>query len=282
MGAIWLLSLPDVLRGAGLEVDTYPGWELRARSSGGYDSLMGIQVHHTASDATPASDMSWMWEGSPDEPIGACHLARSGTWTVGAAGATNTSGKGGPLTTSKGVVPVDAGNRYLLSVEAANDGVGEPWPNVQIDSYLRGVTALCDSYGLTYMDAAAHFEWTDRKIDPAGPSPYATGANSWDMNAFRSDLGLDVPPPRPPQPPTTGDLMYTFLDLTDVDAVLGGYMDANGICAVAEWLTPARYAAMVPLGVPTVEIPSAWCTNITLLGPVPGGMTPGHFANVIP
>jgi len=189
MGAIWLLSLPDVLRAAGLKVVEYPGWELRARSSGGYDDIVAVQVHHTASKTTPANDQAYIWENADSEPIGACYLGRDGVWTVGCAGATNTSGSGGPL----GAIPVDAANRYVISIEAANDGVGEPWPFVQLDSYLRGVGALCTAYGLGthHPDVHGHMEWTSRKVDPAGPSPWATGANSWDMDLFRADIPHD-------------------------------------------------------------------------------------------
>jgi len=282
MGGIWLHSLPDVLRNAGLEVELYPGWEMRARSSGGYDSLLGVQVHHTASDTSPANDFAWMWENSPDEPIGAIHLARTGVLTIGAAGATNTSGKGGPMQCSRGTVPLDAGNRHLLSIEAANNGVGEAWPWVQQDAYVRACRALCPAYGLTFGrgDLGSHEEWTSRKIDPAGQSMWATGSATWNMDAFRADVaGEIVIPPEPP--PTGDDQMYTFLHLADNGATLGGYMDSHGIMAVAEWLTPARYEAMAALGVPTVEGESSWCINITLLGEVPTGLTPGSFARVI-
>ena len=283
MGAIWLHSLPDVLRDAGLQVDTFPGWELRARSSGGYDKVLAVQCHHTASDASPESDMAWMWENSPDEPIGALHLARDGRYTVGCAGATNTSGKGGPLTTSGGVIPLDSANRYVISIEAANNGVGEAWPWVQQDAYLRGVRALVRAYGLTFGrgDVSSHEEWTSRKIDPAGQSMWASGAATWNMDAFRADLHDDAPVPVPPLPGPGDDLMYTFLDLTDVDAVLGGYMDSNGIAAVVEWLSPPRYAAMANLGVPTIELHSSNLINCTILGEIPGGLTPGHFARWI-
>ena len=131
MGQFWLLDLPDVLRAAGLDVDTYPGWEARARSTGGYDNVLAVQCHHTASDTTPANDMAYMWNGSPDRPVGAIYLARDGKVTVGAAGATNTSGKGGPLNTSSGTIPLDAANRYVISIEAANNGTGQQWPVVQ-------------------------------------------------------------------------------------------------------------------------------------------------------
>ncbi len=78
MGATWLFDLPQVLRDAGLDVDEYPGWESRSRSTGGYDALLAIQVHHTASNTTPTNDMAYMWQYSGDRPIGAIFLARDG------------------------------------------------------------------------------------------------------------------------------------------------------------------------------------------------------------
>jgi hypothetical protein len=210
MGSIWLGSLPDVLRNAGLEVEVYPGWEHRSRSSGGYDALLGIQCHHTASSGlNPASDMKYMWENAPARPIGALYLAPIGKWTVGAAGATNTSGKGGPLQTSRGTIPLDAANRYVISVEAANLGDGTPWPAAQQASYVKGVAALNRAYfdGVLVRpgDVHGHFEWTARKVDPAGSSRYAVGASRWDMGLFRSDvLGLLTPPPPPPPPTIPG------------------------------------------------------------------------------
>jgi hypothetical protein len=211
MGQIWLTSLPDVLRNAGLDVGTYQGWEARARSTGGYDAILAVQVHHTASNSSPEGDMSYMWEGSPDRPVGAIYLARDGKVTVGAAGATNTSGKGGPLGTSGGEIPLDAANRYVISIEAANTGTGEPWPEAQQKAYVTMVQALCAAYGLTYDygDVHAHFEWTTRKIDPAGESHYASGANKWNMDAFRQDVAANGPgiPPSP-----TGEVDMIAID----------------------------------------------------------------------
>ena len=205
-GAIWLHDLADVCRGAGLTVDEYPGWQTRSRSSGGYDKLLAIQVHHTASSTSPANDMAYQWKNSGDRPIGAIYLARDGRVTVGAAGATNTSGKGGPMSTPGGTIPLNDANRYVLSIEAANNGVGETWPDVQLDAYRRLVRALADRYGLPIARGAvhAHHEWTTRKIDPAGSSPYATGSSKWNMDAFRADVAaLGTPPPPPTRPPTT-------------------------------------------------------------------------------
>jgi hypothetical protein len=193
MGGIWLLDLPDVVRDAGLSVRTWPGWDTRGRSSGGYDAVLAVFAHHTASSTSPDGDCRYMWEGSPDRPIGAMLLDRGGRVTVGAAGATNTQGKGGPVTTSVGTIPLDKGNVYGLAVEAANNGVGEPWPTAQQEAYVVLVAALCDAYGLDVArDCISHREWCEpscpgRKVDPAGPSRWATGTASWDMDTFRND-----------------------------------------------------------------------------------------------
>lgn len=194
MGAIWLHDLPAVCRAAGLRVRTWPGWELRSRSSGGYDAVLAVGAHHTASSPSMTTDGSCrhMWETSATRPVGAIYLARDAEVVIGAAGATNTQGKGGPYRVSKGTIPLDAGNRYTIAIEAANNGVGEVWPKAQLDAYVTLCAALCKAYDLDPLrDVIAHFEWApDRKIDPAGPpTPFAVATDRylrWSMTDFRS------------------------------------------------------------------------------------------------
>jgi hypothetical protein len=152
-----------------------------------------------------------MLKNADAKPIGALYLARNGVVTVCAAGATNTQGKGGPYKTSKGTIPKDAGNRYMLSIEAANAGTGEPWPEVQQDAYVKLCHILVTKLGLSWGDIVAHFEWTSRKYDPAGQSRYANGGALWDMDKFRGDAWLayanSTPPPEPePAPEPEPDL----------------------------------------------------------------------------
>ena len=212
MGSIWLHDLPQILPAA----DFYSGWETRSRSSGGYTGLLGVVIHHTASNTSPSSDMKYMWQTSSDGPVGAIYLARDGKVTVGCAGASNCQGKGGPLTTSKGTCPKDKGNEYFIAIEAANTGVGEPWSQEQTDSYVALVQSLCNAYGFNpATDIYGHFDYCapscpGRKIDPAGPSPFGTvNVNqTWDINQFRSAVGgtIVVPPtpvPVPPEPAPT-------------------------------------------------------------------------------
>lgn len=238
MGNLWLPDMDDWLRDiGGLPVETWPNWLTASRGSGGYDDIFGIQVHH---DASPTS---WTLERSSQygfdqaqyHPVGALRLDRgdSQRWMVGAAGATNTSGKGGPMACSRGTIPLDSANRYLISIEALNNGVGETWTPANRDAYVRGVAALIiglreqgayDAVHGVYRkiilnplvggDVGAHFEWAPtRKIDPAGPpDPFADLTDRyqrWKMDQFRVAVAdmvgrLSGETPSPPPNPDPG------------------------------------------------------------------------------
>jgi hypothetical protein len=220
MGALWLPGLPDWLSSAGLRVRTWPGWLTRSRSSGGYDDIFAIGIHHDAGHPSQTTDgrCRYEWEVAANRPIGALHLGADGEWVVGAAGATNTQGRGGPYQCSRGTIPLDSGNRYTISVEASNNGTGQPWSQAQREAYVEGCAAIIEglardgAFDARYgnqkriqldplRDVIAHFEWTTRKIDPAGPpSPYARANDQylrWDMGRFRSDVAaaMTIDPP---------------------------------------------------------------------------------------
>lgn len=215
MGAYWLHDIEVPL--ADLWHDYYPGWETRSRSSGGFDAVLAVGPHHTASDTSPERDMDYMWKECSDRPVGNIYLARSGLITVGAAGAANTQGKGGPLNCLGGTIQKDSGNKYMIAIEAANNGVGEPWSQEQTDAYVALVRRLCDHYGIAISDIYGHFDYCEpscpgRKVDPAGPSPFGAvnASGTWDINAFRAAVSggevVEVPqPPTPePAPPVAG------------------------------------------------------------------------------
>jgi N-acetylmuramoyl-L-alanine amidase len=238
-GQIWLLDLPDACAAGGLDVTLYDGWETRSRSSGGYDDLLGVGYHHDASSASSddgsSDDYGWLY--AEDKPIGCMRLHRDGTLVVGAAGATNTMGKGGPLTCSKGTVPQDRGNQTLIAIEAANNGVGEPWPQVQLDAYIALVGALCWWYDLDpQRDVYSHFQYCQpstpgRKIDPAGPTPSrpaiggSTGAATWSTPAFRDAVDAWPPPDTPTPDVEDDDMLY----LVKLDTNQNLYMVGDGI-----------------------------------------------------
>ena len=208
MGSIWLSDLPAKLSGVP-NVSFYSGWQTRSRSSGGYDALLGIAVHHTASQTSTANDCYYQWVTCSDGPVGAIYIGRAGEIVVGASGATNCVGKGGPWNLSRGTVPLDKGNQNTISIEAGNNGVGEPWPEAQQNAYIALVRALCSGYGFASSDVISHYEWClpscpGRKIDPAGPSRWGSinASGTWDMNLFRAELTGTAPPTPEPTPPT--------------------------------------------------------------------------------
>lgn len=198
MGAEWLHNLPSEAAKRGLTIATYPGWELRSRPTGGFDDLRGIVMHHTASPATWSSqrNMDYQWREDPYAPIANLYLGRAGDITIGAAGASNHAGIGGPWTTSRGVIARDMANRYAIGIEAGNNGTGERWSNAQCGAYLKLVWVLCDIYGFDpTLDVVFHHTWApDRKIDPAGPTlAYpswggTSGARTWNLANFRNSV----------------------------------------------------------------------------------------------
>ena len=172
MTGIYYTDLVDVLRAAGCTVQesaTTNGWQRRARSSGGFPSPpLGVQWHHTASNTSPANDLNYMINGNQDAPVGNLLLDRTGCYWPIAAGAANTAGKGGPLAMSRGTVPLDGANARTFAIEAANNGVGEAWPQVMVDAYFRGSNALNVRFGNQPSDVFNHQTWAPtRKIDPA-------------------------------------------------------------------------------------------------------------------
>ena len=230
MGSRYLLDLADVLRAAGLGVVEVDQWGTRARSSGGFDGdrPWAIMWHHTASQTDPENDVSYICYGSPDAPISNLYLARDGTVWVCAAGGTNTNGKGDAQIMSRGVVPADSMNTHAIGIEAANNGLGEPWPREQVDAYFRVNNALAEAYGLLPDDCCTHHQYAkDRKIDPAtaaavqGPwQPNSvTTSGTWSLDDIRSECWLradDLPPPRPQE-----DDMY-LATLSNGDVVVVG------------------------------------------------------------
>jgi hypothetical protein len=211
MGDLWLRWLPDYLAAEGLNVRTWSGWETRSRSSGGFDSLLGLVVHHTVSNTSIENDARFCWENAADRPIGTCLLGRDGTYLVGTAGATNTNGRGGPRLTTAGVIPLDNGNRTCPAIEACNNGVGEPWPTVQQDAYIKGAAGFIRGIraelgvDIGVNGVFSHSEWAPtRKMDPAGPSRWRPAGGTWShvdgMDRFRGDVFAHMLPPPEPEP----------------------------------------------------------------------------------
>jgi hypothetical protein len=223
MGARYLLELADVCRRTGYPVIEVDGWQYRARGSGGYEPGRPTHVlaHHTASP--PSSDgwpdANYCTFGDEDAPLCNLYLGRDGTIWVCAGGATNTNGSGTDLC---GITPDDSMNSHAIGIEAGNNGVGEAWPDAQQDAYVTLVAELCAAYGIDPAQVHSHQQWApSRKVDPAGPSDWASGTATWDMPAFCDDVRAVAAPPIPgpnptPTPPDEDDDMPRYIyGLTD-------------------------------------------------------------------
>jgi len=171
-----LLWLPDVLKGAGLEVVQVDGWQDRGRGDVG--KILGVLCHHTAGPKDgniPSLDI--LVNGRPDlaGPLAQLGLGRDGSYYVIAAGKANHAGNGN----WKGIVN---GNAHLIGIEAENTGLPDdsPWPQAQMDAYSRGVAAILMHIGQPVDFCVGHKEYAlppGRKSDP-----------DFDMKAFRSSV----------------------------------------------------------------------------------------------
>jgi hypothetical protein len=214
--------------------------------------------------------------------------------------ATNTQGKGGPINTSKGPVGKDMGNRFFVSIEPSNNGVGEVWPDDQIDAYITLCAALMLYGGLKPGDIVAHFEWAPgRKADPAGPCMFAPKGGLWNMDAFRGQVWLrslhlintgrawgsakPLPPaalPKPTSPTKTyrvvkGDTLYGIArnTKTPFETLLRlNKLSTNSLIHPGDSLfVNASYTAPTPTPPVTIDKGSVFMTNVGSL----------HFSDVV-
>lgn len=209
-------KLADMYRAAGLNVNILVGAHKRAGrlyQTVGYPGKgpRGSGKHHTAQSlhTSDADSMFFMTFGAPYPVMVNVfpHKNTPSTITICAAGPTYTEGSGGPI----GSIPKGQGNKWSWSWECPNNGVGERWSADLQQTMVTGaaVEAKFFDWPIDSDHIFAHFEWSPgRKIDPAGPSEYAEGRASWDMDKFRSDvkyrfnsLYVNSPDPEPATPP---------------------------------------------------------------------------------
>jgi len=173
-----LTWLPDVLKDAGLKVSLVPGWE--NRGLGDVGNIFGIICHHTAVRDPQKRNMptlNSLRNGRRAEPglaalpgpLAQLGLGRDGTYFVVAAGRAAHAGEG----SFKGV----SGNRRFIGIEAENEGTSnDPWPDIQLAAYQRGVAAILKHLGKDASFCCGHKEYANgRKNDP-----------SLDMKNFRA------------------------------------------------------------------------------------------------
>ena len=165
---LMVTNLADILRNAGLNVVEVSGW--KTRGHGQMNSIKSILVHHTAGPATgDFPSLAVVRDGRSDlpGPLSQLGLGRTGTWYVIAAGLSYHAGK----TTDDSLYS----NANSIGIEAEGTGVPSSntghayWPEIQYQSYVRGVKALRTAFGLSAARVLGHKEAASpigRKIDP--------------------------------------------------------------------------------------------------------------------
>lgn len=155
----------------GIPVHFEPGWEKRSRQ--GTFMPRGLVLHHTAGSGHnqdyPSLGLVRDGDAKLAGPLAQFGIGRhTGTVFVIAAGIANHAGPG----SFNGLV----GNSSVWGIEAENDGVGEPWSDAILRSYVTLAGALARHTPFSADRVCAHREWNanapdpeDRgKIDPTG------------------------------------------------------------------------------------------------------------------
>lgn len=156
--AFSLTWLPEVLEDAGLKVAEQPGW--RTRGHGDMGSVKGVMCHHTAGPLKgnmPSLDIVTNGRPGLDGPLAQLCLGRDGAFYVVAAGRASHAGSGN----WQGIA---AGNSSFIGIEAENTGLttgpkADPWPDVQMDAYRRGVAAILTKIGANAIMCCGHKEY---------------------------------------------------------------------------------------------------------------------------
>lgn len=185
-----LTWLPEVLEAAGLKVAEQPGWRTRGRAEMG--QIRGVICHHTAGPLQGVMpSLTVITNGRSDlpGPLAQLGLGRDGTFFVVAAGRANHAGEG----RWQGIT---TGNSSFIGIEAENTGhvdgpLKDPWPDVQMDAYRRGVAAILKRIGAEPIMCCGHKEYAL----PSGRKPDPT----FDMTDFRARVSAimagSAPPP---------------------------------------------------------------------------------------
>lgn len=213
MRALWLA---DCLRAAGLPVVEVAGWQSRGSSL--FAPSM-VFMHHdaspvSASEAGMVNLVTHGRQGLPG-PIGNVYIGRSGTVYVIASGKSNHAGSGNVL----------LANQRSIGIEVGNNGIGEPWSPMLMDTYKRTVRALLGQLRVDANAVWTHSAHTSRKIDPAGPTSVATlGPGTWPLTAVRAWIAETPPTPPAPIPLEDDDMAPEFLkDNVNPDVWMVGY-----------------------------------------------------------
>lgn len=172
----YLTNLADIARRTGYPVEEVPGW--KTRGHGPMIAVRTIVPHHTATSRHATGDYPSLrivrdgTNGLPG-PLSQIGLGRSGKIYIIAAGRCWHAGA---------TFYQRQENSYSLGIEAENDGLGEPWPAAQMDSYRKLCAELAKAFQVPTAFVEGHKEIAKpagRKVDP-----------SFDMSTFRR--GVDT------------------------------------------------------------------------------------------
>lgn len=167
--AKYLTNLAAVARRTGFPVVEEYGW--RSRGHGSMGKVRSVVAHHDAARQSPSTFNTVIRDGHStlDGPLAHFALRRDGTIHVVAAGLCWHAGTN--------INPWLYGNSHSIGIEAGNDGLGEPWPQRQLDAYVALCAELTKEFNLKPKRVRGHKEIApSRKIDP----------NGINMNWFRS------------------------------------------------------------------------------------------------
>ncbi len=240
-----LLWLPEVLRAAGLQVQEVPDWQTRGH--GDVRDIRGVICHHTCGPKDgDIKDLHVLIDGREDLPGPLCELglARSGTYHVVAAGKPWHAGRGN----WKGITD---GNAQMIGIEAENTGEttgprADPWPEVQMDAYARGVAAILKHVGAPPSMCCGHKEYAlpkGRKDDP-----------SFDMDVFRARVATLMGVPANAKPAATVRYATTTIDGLNLRAAASSQ---------AATLTVLPKGMRVEIHSQVLNGPTSW-TSVTL------------------
>lgn len=221
----------------GIPIHAYGDWRSRVRP--GTFAPEGIIVHHTGDKGRGDSGLTTLIYGRPDlnGPLCTASPREDGILALISAGRANHAGEGSSEVLArirKELAPLgDAadhglhddmvGNGHFYGFEVDNDGAGQPYPHVQLDTTIRACTALCRHHGWSANRVIGHKEWTRRKVDWSLPMAPLRAAVAHRLKYARLVNGVyvipetptPVPAPRPtppsiPQPAPEVDMQALF------------------------------------------------------------------------
>src|SRR5690606_37598702 len=157
----YLQDLAAIARRTGFPVVEQPGWRNRGHAS--FRGVRSIIAHHDTGRHAPNVFNTVIQTGHSTlaGPLSQFALRRDGTIHVVAAGVAWHAGTN--------INDALYGNYYSIGIEAGNNGVGERWPQRQLDAYVALCGELAKAFGLSADRVRGHKEIApSRKIDPAG------------------------------------------------------------------------------------------------------------------